>query len=125
MSINIRPLKSLGQNFLRDPHYLNRIADAARIGPEDQVLEIGPGLGHLTAVLTQRAQKVLAIEVDDRLIPHLQKAFSACRNFELVRADALEFDYGSLTSDEGRGNLPYYIHADHSKLIVRSDHSSA
>ena len=51
MNLNIRPLKSLGQNFLRDPHYLNRIADAARIGPEDQVLEIGPGLGHLTAVL--------------------------------------------------------------------------
>jgi 16S rRNA (adenine1518-N6/adenine1519-N6)-dimethyltransferase len=123
MSINIRPLKSLGQNFLRDPHYLNRIADAARIGQQDQVLEIGPGLGHLTAVLAQRARKVLAIEVDDRLFPHLQRAFSACRNFELVHADALEYDYGSLT---GRwkvvANLPYYISTPIiQKLIVRSD----
>ena len=67
----IRAKKSLGQNFLKDPHYLNRIADAAQIGPGDHVLEIGPGLGHLTTVLTQRAQKVLAIEVDDRLIPLL------------------------------------------------------
>ncbi|HEY6011151.1 MAG TPA: rRNA adenine N-6-methyltransferase family protein, partial [Nitrospirota bacterium] len=64
MNLNIRAKKSLGQNFLRDPHYLNKIADAARIEAEDQVLEIGPGLGHLTRVLLQRAKKVLAIEVD-------------------------------------------------------------
>ena len=107
---NIRAKKSLGQNFLKDPHYLGRIADAAQIGPGDQVLEIGPGLGHLTAVLIQRARKVLAIEVDDRLIPHLQDKFSAVPNFELLHADALEYDYGSLI---GRwkvvANLPYYI----------------
>ena len=106
----IRAKKSLGQNFLRDPHYLNRIADAAHVGPGDQVLEIGPGLGHLTTVLTQRAQKVLAIEVDDRLIPYLQDKFSAIPNFELLHADALEYDYASL---KGRwkvvANLPYYI----------------
>ena len=47
----IRANKSLGQNFLKDPHYLNRIADAAQVGPGDQVLEIGPGLGHLTRSL--------------------------------------------------------------------------
>ncbi len=120
---SIRPIKSLGQNFLRDPHYLNRIADAAQVGPEDQVLEIGPGLGHLTTVLTQRARKVLAIEVDDRLIPLLQNEFSECRNFELVHADALEYDYGSL---KGRwkvvANLPYYISTPIvQKLIVRRD----
>ncbi len=120
---NIRAIKSLGQNFLRDPHYLNRIADAAQIGPEDQVLEIGPGLGHLTAVLAQRAKKVLAIEVDDRLVPRLQKAFSSCPNFELVHGDALEYDYGSL---DGRwkvvANLPYYISTPIiQRLIVRSD----
>jgi 16S rRNA (adenine1518-N6/adenine1519-N6)-dimethyltransferase len=107
---NIRAIKSLGQNFLRDPHYLNKIADAARVGPEDQVLEIGPGLGHLTAVLTQRAHNVLAIEVDDRLIPQLQNEFSSVPTFELLHADALEYDYASL---KGRwkvvANLPYYI----------------
>ena len=120
---NIRAIKSLGQNFLKDPHYLKKIADAAQIGQEDQVVEIGPGLGHLTAVLAQRAQKILAIEVDDRLIPRLQNIFSACRNFELVHADALEYDYGSLS---GRwkvvANLPYYISTPIiQKLIVRRD----
>lgn len=120
---NIRAIKSLGQNFLKDPHYLNRIADAAQVGPEDQVLEIGPGLGHLTAVLAQRARKVLAIEVDDRLIPRLKNVFSACPNFELVHADALEYDYGSLN---GRwkvvANLPYYISTPIiQRLIARSD----
>lgn len=107
---NIRARKSLGQNFLRDPHYLKRIADAARIGPEDQVLEIGPGLGHLTRVLTERAGKVLAIEVDDRLIPHLREEFGNTMNFALHHADALEYDFDTLP---GRwkvvANLPYYI----------------
>ena len=106
----IRAKKSLGQNFLKDPHYLRRIADAAQVGPLDQVLEIGPGLGHLTRVLTERAKNVLAIEVDDRLIPILQNEFSSVQNFELLHADALEYDFGSL---KGRwkvvANLPYYI----------------
>jgi 16S rRNA (adenine1518-N6/adenine1519-N6)-dimethyltransferase len=107
---NFRAKKSLGQNFLKDPHYLRKIADAAQVGPEDCVLEIGPGLGHLTRVLANRAKKVLAIEIDDRLIPHLQNEFSSVPNFELLHADALEYDYGSL---DGRwkvvANLPYYI----------------
>ncbi len=107
---NIRAKKSLGQNFLRDPHYLKRIADAAQICSDDQVLEIGPGLGHLTHVLAERARRVLAIEVDDRLIDGLRREFAARDGFELLHADALEFDYASL---QGRwkvvANLPYYI----------------
>lgn len=110
MNTTIRAKKSLGQNFLKDQRYLNKIADSAHVGPGDQVLEIGPGLGHLTRVLTQRARKVLALEVDDRLIPHLRSEFSDARNFELLHADALEYDYAKLT---GRwkvvANLPYYI----------------
>jgi 16S rRNA (adenine1518-N6/adenine1519-N6)-dimethyltransferase len=107
---NIRPKKSLGQNFLKDPHYLNRIADAAQIGSEDQVLEIGPGLGHLTRVLAERAGKVLAVELDERLMPLLQCEFSAQHHVELIHADALEYPYDALP---GRwkvvANLPYYI----------------
>lgn len=123
MDDSIRAKKSLGQNFLRDPHYLNKIADAAQVGPGDQVLEIGPGLGHLTTVLTQRAQKVLAIEVDDRLIPQLQEEFNLVPNFELLHADALEYDYETL---KGRwkvvANLPYYISTPIiQKLIVRRE----
>ncbi len=110
MSEGIRAKKSLGQNFLRDPHYLGKITDAAKIGLDDNVLEIGPGLGHLTVVLAQRARHVLAIEVDDRLIPLLRKEFEGLRNVEVIHADALEYDYEAL---DGRwkvvANLPYYI----------------
>ncbi len=107
---NIRPKKSLGQNFLRDPHYLNKIADAAQIGPEDQVLEIGPGLGHLTRVLAERASKVLAVELDERLMPLLQCEFKADHHVELIHADALEYPYDALSGRwKVAANLPYYI----------------
>jgi 16S rRNA (adenine1518-N6/adenine1519-N6)-dimethyltransferase len=106
----IRAKKSLGQNFLKDPHYLNKIVDAAQVGPEDQVLEIGPGLGHLTRVLAARAKKVLALELDERLIPHLQQEFSMLRNVEIVQADAVEYPYESLSTRwKVVANLPYYI----------------
>jgi 16S rRNA (adenine1518-N6/adenine1519-N6)-dimethyltransferase len=106
----IRAKKSLGQNFLKDPHYLDKIADAAGVGPEDQVLEIGPGLGHLTGVLASRAKKVLALELDARLIPHLQKAFGACTNVEIVEADALVYAYDTLPVKwKVVANLPYYL----------------
>jgi 16S rRNA (adenine1518-N6/adenine1519-N6)-dimethyltransferase len=119
----IRAKKSLGQNFLKDPHYLRRIADAAQVEPEDHVIEIGPGLGHLTRVLVGRAKNVLAIEVDDRLIPILKNEFSGMQNFELLHTDALEYDFGSL---KGRwkvvANLPYYISTPIiQKLIAHRD----
>ncbi len=110
MDSNIRAKKSLGQNFLRDPHYLKKIADAAQVGPEDRVLEIGPGLGHLTRVLAARAKKVLALELDDRLIPLLQQEFSEMRNVEFVQADAVAYPYESLSTGwKVVANLPYYI----------------
>jgi 16S rRNA (adenine1518-N6/adenine1519-N6)-dimethyltransferase len=106
----IRAKKSLGQNFLKDPHYLKKIVDAAQVGPEDRVLEIGPGLGHLTRVLAARAKKVLALELDERLIPHLQQEFSMLRNVEIVQADAIEYPYESLSPRwKVVANLPYYI----------------
>lgn len=107
---DIRPKKSLGQHFLKDPHYLKKIADAARINPEDQVLEIGPGLGHLTRELAARAKKVIALELDERLIPRLGEEFSEAARIEIVHADALAYQYETLS---GRwkvvANLPYYI----------------
>ncbi len=107
---NIRAKKSLGQNFLRDPYYLKKIADTAQVGAEDQILEIGPGLGHLTRVLAEKAKKVLAIELDDRLVPYLRREFGASRNVEIVHADALEYSYESLAGKwKVVANLPYYI----------------
>jgi 16S rRNA (adenine1518-N6/adenine1519-N6)-dimethyltransferase len=110
MDNTIRAKKSLGQNFLKDPHYLRKIVDAARVGPEDLVLEIGPGLGHLTRVLASRARKVLALELDERLIPLLRQEFSMLLNVEIVQADAIHYPYETL-SDRWKvvANLPYNI----------------
>jgi 16S rRNA (adenine1518-N6/adenine1519-N6)-dimethyltransferase len=106
----IRAKKSLGQNFLKDPHYLDKIVNSARITSNDLVLEIGPGLGHLTRALAARAKKVLALELDEQLIPLLWKDFAECRNVEIVQADALEYPYAALP-DKWKvvANLPYYI----------------
>jgi len=106
----IRAKKSLGQNFLKDPHYLDKIVNSARITSNDLVLEIGPGLGHLTRALAARAKKVLALELDEQLIPLLWKDFTECRNVEIVQADALEYPYAALP-DKWKvvANLPYYI----------------
>lgn len=110
MTAYIRAKKSLGQNFLRDPHYLRKIADAARVNDQDQVIEIGPGLGHLTRILAQRAKKVLALELDERLIPYLKRQFGDNEKIEIVQADALEYPYTSLSGKwKVVANLPYYI----------------
>jgi 16S rRNA (adenine1518-N6/adenine1519-N6)-dimethyltransferase len=116
---SIRAKKSLGQNFLKDPHYLCKIADAAQIGPEDQVLEIGPGLGHLTAVLAARAERVLALELDTRLIPVLDRQFSGQEHITIVHADALDYPYGELTGKwKAVANLPYYISTPIIQLLI-------
>jgi len=123
MNNNIRAKKSLGQNFLRDIHYLEKIADAAQVGLEDRVLEIGPGLGHLTGVLVKRAKKVLALELDERLIPLLQQEFGEGQSIEILHADALEYAYGSLPGKwKVVANLPYYISTPIiQKLIAHRD----
>jgi len=106
----IRPKKSLGQHFLKEPYYLKKIAEAARINPDDQVLEIGPGLGHLTRELAARAKRVIAIEFDKRLIPRLREQFLGTANREIVHADALEYQYETLPGKwKVVANLPYYI----------------
>lgn len=108
--MDIRPKKSLGQNFLTDPHYLRKIVDAAQIGTGDQVLEIGPGMGHLTKELASRAGKLVIIELDDRLIPLLRSAYGSAANVEIVHADALAYDYSLLPGTwKVVANLPYYI----------------
>jgi 16S rRNA (adenine1518-N6/adenine1519-N6)-dimethyltransferase len=106
----IRPKKSLGQNFLKDPHYLEKIVETAQVGPHDQVLEIGPGLGHLTRLLAERAGMVLALELDHRLIPYLRQEFSSNRHVEIRAEDALEFSYAALPGTwKVVANLPYYV----------------
>lgn len=108
--------KSLGQNFLVDGNVLRRIVRAAGPGPNDTVLEIGPGVGTLTQELLAQAGKVISIEIDQRLIPVLEEEFGDQPHFHLIHGDALKMDLGKLVKEKAKGertllvaNLPYYI----------------
>ncbi|MGO9379302.1 MAG: 16S rRNA (adenine(1518)-N(6)/adenine(1519)-N(6))-dimethyltransferase RsmA [Dissulfurispiraceae bacterium] len=101
--------KSLGQNFLFDPAILGRIIEAAGIGPDDTVVEIGPGPGRLTLMLSKVSQRVLAIELDSDLYIKLQDELTGRENVELVLGDALKYRYDELGSFKVVANIPYYI----------------
>lgn len=108
--------KRYGQNFLIDAHVLDKIIDAADIGKEDGVIEIGPGIGTMTQRLCERAAKVVAIEIDKELIPILSDTLSGYFNLKIINADVMKTDMTALIRDEFAGmnvkvvaNLPYYI----------------
>lgn len=104
------PRKSLGQHFLTDRNILNAIADAAEVGPDDTVIEVGPGRGSLTSVLAERARRVVAVELDAALVGAL--AESAPPNVRVEQGDAREADPAALLGGcapyKMLGNLPYY-----------------
>ena len=108
---HIEPKKSLGQNFLFDENVLERIAAAADLQPDDAVLEVGPGLGHLTAVLAETAASVVAVELDNRLIPILQNQFAHLDHVTLIHGDILAQDPAALFTRPYKviANVPYYI----------------
>jgi 16S rRNA (adenine1518-N6/adenine1519-N6)-dimethyltransferase len=115
---NLRPKKSLGQNFLVDEHALSNIAHAAEIAPDDVVLEIGPGLGSLTRHLADAACHVIAVEIDRALIPPLRSVLSARSNVTIVEGDVLKINPAELLSHYRTNelshykvvaNIPYYI----------------
>lgn len=108
--------KGFGQNFLIDTNVLDNIADAAGICEEDTVLEIGPGFGSLTQVIAERAKKVIALEIDNRLIPILNETLADYKNIEIINMDVLKSDIEKLSKEKNNGkpfkivaNLPYYI----------------
>jgi len=108
--------KRFGQNFLIDEHVLNKIIAAAEITKDDVVLEIGPGIGTMTEALSEHAGKVIAVEIDDKLIGILADTLSACDNVEIIHQDILKVDLKALSEEKGNGkpfkvaaNLPYYI----------------
>jgi 16S rRNA (adenine1518-N6/adenine1519-N6)-dimethyltransferase len=96
---NLRPKKSLGQNFLIDEQALSNIVRAAEITADDVVLEIGPGLGSLTRHLADAARHVIAVEIDRALIPPLRSVLSARSNVSIVEGDILELNPTELLSD--------------------------
>ena len=101
--------KKLGQYFLYDPLILQKIISAARLTPEDYVVEIGPGPGRLTRMLAENVMKVLAIELDDNLYKKLKADLAGFHNLEVVHGDALQFPYEDLTRFKVVANIPYYI----------------
>jgi 16S rRNA (adenine1518-N6/adenine1519-N6)-dimethyltransferase len=108
----LRPDKNLGQNFLIDPVALQRVVQAAQITNEDQVLEVGAGLGSLTRLLAQQAREVVAVEIDPDLIPALQALTSPFTNIRLVEGDILKLDPSQLMERPNYlivANIPYYI----------------
>ncbi len=107
----IAPKQSLGQNFLYDEGLLARITAAAELSPDDAVLEIGPGLGALTRQLAQAAGRVVAVELDDRLLPVLRYELEPFANVEIVHGDILTFDPASRFDGPFVvvANVPYYI----------------
>lgn len=110
---NFKFSKSLGQNFLIDDSVLTDIVDGASVDDKDFIIEIGPGVGTLTAKLLMKAKKVTSIELDNDLIPILQEELGAHENFDLIHNDALKVDFNSLIGDEPSvklvANLPYYV----------------
>lgn len=113
---NFQFKKQFGQNFLIDPSVLEHILDFSAIGKEDLVIEIGPGIGTLTEALCERAGFVVAVEIDDKLIPILEENLATQDNFLLLHADALKVDFQEIIAAHPAfphvkvvANLPYYI----------------
>lgn len=110
---NFKFSKSLGQNFLIDDSVPRDIVAGAEVDSEDLVIEIGPGVGTLTAQLLKKAKKVVAIELDNDLIPILEQELGDNPNFTLIHNDALKVDFNEVIG-EGKSvklvaNLPYYV----------------
>lgn len=117
--------KRFGQNFLVDEGVIVRSLEAAQVGKEDVVFEIGPGIGTLTQYLSEAAHQVVSIEIDKKLIPILQETLRGYDNVDVINEDVLKVDLSALAGryDAGRGkvsaaplhplrivaNLPYYI----------------
>ena len=109
---DIRPRKRLGQSFLEDMNMISRIAALVAPAGDETVVEIGSGLGVLTAELAKKAGRVIALEIDPRLIDVLRDRFAGCDRVEIVAGDVLAYDFSSVCP--GRrikvvGNIPYYI----------------
>lgn len=114
-----KPAHSLGQNFILDDGFLSLLLDLAEVREDDRVLEIGPGPGVMTSLLADRAQKVLSIEMDEKLKPVLEDVLSGQDNAKVIFMDAMRADLEALVKEELNGegyrvvaNLPYYITAD-------------
>ena len=106
------PDKSLGQNFLTDPSILEKITRIAGVTDKNIVLEVGAGLGHLTAQLAKSAEQVVAVELDERFIPVLEENLAEYQNIRIIQGDILSLNPQDLVQENNYlvvANIPYYI----------------
>ena len=108
------PKKRLGQHFLVDRNILNKVIQTAEVGREDTIFEVGPGLGEMTLALSRQAKKVIAVEIDERLVAVLRQKVKDYPNVEVVKSDILRVDFNHLFKKEAIpikvvANLPYQI----------------
>lgn len=119
--------KSLGQNFLINPSVCPKMADNAVANGEEAVIEIGPGIGVLTAELAKRAKNVVCIEIDERLRPVLSETLAEFNNVEVIFGDCMKLDIAAIIEERFKGkkvsvcaNLPYYITSPIIMMLLES-----
>jgi len=111
-NFDLRARKGLGQHFLVDREVLKAIVSAAKVTPDDIIVEVGPGLGILTRELAQRAGRVIAIELDDKLAAMLKQTLASFNNVTIINEDVLKIEPEELVKGQDYkvvANLPYYI----------------
>jgi 16S rRNA (adenine1518-N6/adenine1519-N6)-dimethyltransferase len=110
----LTPKKGWGQHFLIDRNILNKVVRTAHLEKEDIVLEVGPGLGEMTLALARQVKKVIAVEIDPKLVEILRKKTVDSPNVEVIKGDILKINFDQLHNQEGQqikvvANLPYQI----------------
>ncbi|MDM8521067.1 16S rRNA (adenine(1518)-N(6)/adenine(1519)-N(6))-dimethyltransferase RsmA [Anaerolineales bacterium HSG6] len=128
---NLRPRKGLGQNFLTDPFHLNKIVSTADVEQTDTILEVGPGPGALTELLAERAQHVVAVEVDRGMVNLLRHEYTDLDNLTIIEADILKTSIDELFQKcqlpianhqySVVANLPYYITSAVIRHLLEAD----
>ncbi len=117
--------RSLGQNFLTDDALFEQLVDLSGVGKDDAVLEIGAGAGGMTKALSARCRQVVAIEVDETLLPILRVALERCGNVRLVQGDVLRLNLPELTAPLGPfhivANIPYYLTTELMTMLLTGD----
>lgn len=129
----LRPDKRLGQNFLVDKKALHKVVEAAEVGADDIVLEIGPGLGSLTRVLAEIARQVITVEIDARFIPPLKEVLASFNNVQIVQGDILSLNPTELLTIQAKSaseylvvaNIPYYITSALFRHLLETDQKPA
>ncbi len=117
-----QPKKELGQHWLQDEGILNAIVEAGKVTANDNVLEIGPGLGTLTQKLADTSASIAALEYDEELLSGLNRKFKNCNNVAIIEGDVRTFDFNTFkTGYKIIANIPYYLTSNLIRSISESD----